>query len=868
MTKNTTKRALFASVISLLLCVSMLVGTTFAWFTDTATTGVNQIQSGKLKVDLVDKDGNSLEGKTLDFVKAPGAEDEEILWEPGCTYNLPEIFVKNNGNLALKYQIVITGINGDAKLNEAIEWTIQLDGADLATSYSLGAGETSKALTISGHMKEEAGNEYQGLTIDGISITVVATQDTVENDSFNNLYDENADYMAAVVTKIPAAQLTVNAATDFGNMNNTAPLTLDAGYTFLAADTAEKANASVYKNWHADFVVSTDTAIPAGALTLAGQYDTWSPNWLSFQNPNAVAADEEIRLLETAGVTVNYAELCSLVKEFNCGVAGHYLEDTTITVELRLYEATGAAVSTETGEYMTIGSYSYTFGKDLPTASVNELINDELTVDAATDFGNMSNTAPLVLDAGYTFTAVDTADEAAASPYAQWNADFVVTVDQAVAAGALTLAGQYDSWSANWLSFQNPNALAANEATRLLGTAGVTMNYAELCNYVQKFNCGVAGKASLSGATITVELRLFETVNGTETGNYEVIGSYSYTFEEKTLPTASVVELVDDALTVNAATDFGNMSNTAPLVLDTGYTFTAVDSAEAAAASPYAKWNADFVVTVDQAVAAGALTLAGQYDSWSANWLSFQNPDALAANVPTRLLATANVKMSYAELCSLVKEFNCGAAAGEALDGATITVELRLFETVNGTETGNYETIGSYSYTFDEKALPTASVTELTGNALTVNATVGTGSTVSEITLDTGYTFTAVDSAEAAAASPYAKWNADFVVTVDQAVAAGALTLAGQYDGWSENWVSFQNPEALEANKATRLLASVGGSMTYEELCSLVKEFNCGAAAGEDLAGAIITVELRLFETVDGGETGNYEVIGSYSYTF
>ena len=32
--KNLTRNALFTSIISLLLCVSMLVGTTFAWFTD------------------------------------------------------------------------------------------------------------------------------------------------------------------------------------------------------------------------------------------------------------------------------------------------------------------------------------------------------------------------------------------------------------------------------------------------------------------------------------------------------------------------------------------------------------------------------------------------------------------------------------------------------------------------------------------------------------------------------------------------------------------------------------------------------------------------------------------------------------------
>ena len=189
--RKSTKRALLGSVMAMVLCLAMLVGATFAWFTDTASTGVNKIQAGNLDVQLVDENGNSLEGKTLEFKKAANAaEGEAVLWEPGCTYELPAVYVKNNGKLALKYKVAITGINGSAKLNEVIDWTI--NDADLSADHSLSAGATSEALTIKGHMKESAGNEYMDLTISGISITVYATQDTVESDSFNNTYDENA----------------------------------------------------------------------------------------------------------------------------------------------------------------------------------------------------------------------------------------------------------------------------------------------------------------------------------------------------------------------------------------------------------------------------------------------------------------------------------------------------------------------------------------------------------------------------------------------------------------------------------------------------------------------------------------------------
>ena len=191
--RKSTKRALLGSVMAMVLCLAMLVGATFAWFTDTASTGVNKIQAGKLDVALEMKDASgkwvSAEGKTLDFVKA--AAGEQVLWEPGCTYTLPELRVVNNGNLALKYMIKITGIKGDAKLNEAIEWTI--GDVAMGAEQHLKAGESNE-FTIKGHMKESAGNEYMDLTISGISITVYATQDTVESDSFTNQYDKNAAY--------------------------------------------------------------------------------------------------------------------------------------------------------------------------------------------------------------------------------------------------------------------------------------------------------------------------------------------------------------------------------------------------------------------------------------------------------------------------------------------------------------------------------------------------------------------------------------------------------------------------------------------------------------------------------------------------
>ena len=198
-----TKKALRGSLLALFLCIVLLIGTTFAWFTDTASTGVNKIQAGTLDVELQYKNNDTwtnAENKTLEFKKAVAGE--EVLWEPGCTYELPELRVVNKGNLALKYKVQITGIQGDEKLNEAIDWTI--GDVAIGNEQKLAPNGTNE-FTIKGHMKEEAGNEYQDLSIDGISITVVATQDTVESDSIDNTYDKNATYPVASANELKEA---------------------------------------------------------------------------------------------------------------------------------------------------------------------------------------------------------------------------------------------------------------------------------------------------------------------------------------------------------------------------------------------------------------------------------------------------------------------------------------------------------------------------------------------------------------------------------------------------------------------------------------------------------------------------------------
>ena len=212
---KSTKRALITSALAILMCAAMLIGATFAWFTDTASTGVNKIVSGNLKVDIIGADSDSHIEK-LNFTKAATTDAEagaEILWEPGCRYLTEGFRIANKGNLALKWKAQVntgtTAANeGNFDLLDVIDFylvTKAADGTETETALDEFTGnlkktETSDVYYIKGVMQTTAGNDYQGLTLDGISITVVATQDTVESDSFNNQYDKDAEYPILVTT--------------------------------------------------------------------------------------------------------------------------------------------------------------------------------------------------------------------------------------------------------------------------------------------------------------------------------------------------------------------------------------------------------------------------------------------------------------------------------------------------------------------------------------------------------------------------------------------------------------------------------------------------------------------------------------------
>ena len=215
--KNTKKKLLF-SILALTLCFAMLIGTTYAWFTDSVTSAGNKIVSGTLKMDLELLDQTSGQWHSIKESKEPLFTYDN--WEPGYT-DVTVLKIENEGSLALKWQARFVSANGVSKLAEAIDvyvkpsateigypttrdeistengWSLAgtlekfIDTLSSTTYGNLLKGECAY-LGIALIMQESAGNEYQDLTLGEFDIQIVATQMANESDDLGNDYDADA----------------------------------------------------------------------------------------------------------------------------------------------------------------------------------------------------------------------------------------------------------------------------------------------------------------------------------------------------------------------------------------------------------------------------------------------------------------------------------------------------------------------------------------------------------------------------------------------------------------------------------------------------------------------------------------------------
>ncbi len=217
------QKALTLSIVAMILCVAMLAGTTFAWFTDSATSGNNVIKSGTLDVEMHWADGKTdpNAANTAWTDASAGAIFNNEKWEPGYV-EVRHIKISNVGTLAFKYQLHIFA-NGDVSaLADVIDVyfvdpAVQVadrtaldDIEPIGTLTEVLAGmpgnvsgellaeaDETDTVTLALKMRENAGNEYQNKAIGSdFTIQLLATQFTSERDSFDDQYDANAEFLA------------------------------------------------------------------------------------------------------------------------------------------------------------------------------------------------------------------------------------------------------------------------------------------------------------------------------------------------------------------------------------------------------------------------------------------------------------------------------------------------------------------------------------------------------------------------------------------------------------------------------------------------------------------------------------------------
>lgn len=523
MTNNNTKRALLTSVMALLLCFTMLLGTTFAWFTDSAVSANNKISTGNLDVELY-KWTDATNATPISESKAP-VFDANIKWEPGYT-SVVYLSIKNNGTLALKYKVAVEitdasthnlaevmeyAVTPDAKYGEVTSW------ADNGTKFAnlLGINETDYQdvqllpgeehfFALSIHMDELAENKYMGETIT-FDIRVLAGQLMSESDSFGTEYDEFAGYPGKGIA--PALK--------DGESAREIRITNDEGYKVgsvvipaAAAAPGEEFAANVEKSAY-----KANISVAAGSETIA--YDI-TVDGLKENNTEPVKVALKLPLgLDPSTVKVYHYDT-EIASSYDPNSGNVTFQTATFSPFTLVFDAESEYKAPDVNE-----------GTNIPKAIVT-YASEYVGKDKITwgNYGQWSPTEGLAsdLEAAFVFTCPETVDPA----FEYWYCDFYVSLDRELGENQIFLGGNYGSFG--WVGFHNGElTLAANEEIGLL--EGVTTNpwtYADVRDYVGTFTCGVGHVGSaLDGATFTVKLRLTNPENSAEFYDVNVV---TYTF--------------------------------------------------------------------------------------------------------------------------------------------------------------------------------------------------------------------------------------------------------------------------------------------------------------------------------------------------
>ena len=848
--RNATRSALFTSIISLLLCVSMLVGTTFAWFTDEVVSGTNVIAAGNLDIELTHTNsvvaGEDVEGATNLFVDENG---KKILWEPGVvTY---ETFtVKNVGTLALKYNLAInfTGENFvvDAEgnktefgLSSALKVAV-IDNApanraeaisagatagwdflkDFNMIESLSAGENDKHTIViywEPGQNDNNWNVNNGKTVSNgadalhinLGIALTATQEMEEYDSFDKDYDEGAT-VAYVPNADGSATLSVPVAPAVYVDETT--ITAPAG-TFDAKDKVEVK------------VETTNTLfeVTAGGATVAslnvkltvngeevheeledGKVYTVTTYISKGLDKNSIqvkyAGDDGLAQPSYVSYNPETGELVFTTSHFSAytvtatALAYDLQKDTALTTLEKIVDA-----SKEQNNSVIIPEAN----EDAIEAEINKLSTEEdkQAAIAATAVAKIGEkTYATLADA---FEAAQSGETITLVKNVVTSATITNSKNVTLDLNGKTIAGINSGTATHNDLFLVKGNLTVKNGTVTQTHVAANMGWNGCTN---TFDVTAGGVLNLNGVTV-------ENLGGTDM-NFAV---HMNNWGEVTLNvTNSTLKATYMPVRVfNSGPDMNNVKIEGTILESTG----------------------------------------GNHSFWVHNYDS--------ADFGGKVYSGASAAYDEAAVAARLN-FEIYGNGNTFITGKDYPVRYGFNKSTYYTAEGGKVATGSN----EKNDLPVANVTPYTETESIEWGNYGQWSPTEglEANLEAAYTFTCVETGTEAAQNKYADWHCDFYVSLDRDLGENQIFLGGNYGSFG--WIGFHNGDVtLKANEELPLLGSVTQNpWTYQMIAEYVGEFICGVGDVDDaLTGATFTVMLRLTNPENADEFYN---VAKITYTF
>ena len=407
---KSTKRALLSSAFAILICVAMLIGTTFAWFTDTASTGVNKIQAGNLDIEvkytLDGENWNDLDGATDIFQKG--------LWEPGHT-EVVALKFKNNGNLALKYSINMNIVDETAGVNKfnqeyklsdylkvktlsqeasgigdiciGMAFSARNDGLGYTATANikdatvldhdlfLAPGEVGNYLIMKVYMPETVGNEANAISTEkaasiNFGLNVVATQIPYEKDSFGNTYDKDATYPVTVSNQQQANDAITNATDKKVNISIASgqTITLDNGI----ANEGDKSRDITFSGNGSQTVDAITNAVSAEG----GQLNYQRGSSFTFENLTIQAGEGNFDGIVCNELTFKDCTIKGKLTLFGKATFINCVFDNTMANQYSIWTWGGTDVTFEGCTFNTNGKAILLYGRATASNPTNLVVNN------------------------------------------------------------------------------------------------------------------------------------------------------------------------------------------------------------------------------------------------------------------------------------------------------------------------------------------------------------------------------------------------------------------------------------------------------------------------------------------------------------